>query len=233
LPQSVPRGQAGRLEQTLVIVMSDHGMPFPGAKASPYESGHHCPLLIARPGDTARRCNALVNWQDLYPTICDVLGLDGSDLPDDLPGRSLLGILDQPEPQGWDQTFYSHNFHEVTNYYPYRVLRERRYKFVQHLAHQLPLPMPTDLFDSLTWQAVRRRGLTHMGSRSIEDVLHHAQESLYDLQADPCETANLIDRPDLKDVADRMRRTLMVFREKTKDPWLELDYQQGRTSVRI
>ena len=37
---------SGRAEETLVFITSDHGMPFPGAKASSFDSGHHCPLLI-------------------------------------------------------------------------------------------------------------------------------------------------------------------------------------------
>ena len=40
---------SGRAQETLLIIMSDHGMPFPGAKASSYDSGHQCPLVIRSP----------------------------------------------------------------------------------------------------------------------------------------------------------------------------------------
>lgn len=223
--------RSGRLDDTLVLVLSDHGMPFPGAKASPYDSGHRCPLLVARPGGTARRSNALVNWCDLFPTACDFLDADASGL--ELEGRSLLPILDQTEPAGWDRTFFSHCFHEVTNYFPYRVVRERRLKYVRHLAPDLSLPLASDLFDSPTWQAVLHRRLDTMGVRETAKVLRHAPEELYDLDLDPHETTNLIDDPRFVNDVDRMRRELTELRSRTHDPWLEVERQAQLTAGAI
>ena len=42
--------ESGRAEETLVIVTTDHAMPFPGAKASFFDSGHHCPFILRAPG---------------------------------------------------------------------------------------------------------------------------------------------------------------------------------------
>ena len=36
--------KSGRADDTMIIVMSDHGMPFPGAKGSSFDSGHRLPL---------------------------------------------------------------------------------------------------------------------------------------------------------------------------------------------
>ena len=68
----------------------------------------------------------------------------------------------------WEETFFSHNFHEVTNYYRYRALRGRRYEYVRNLAHRLETPLPSDLFRSQTWAAVREHGVTMLGSRPRE-----------------------------------------------------------------
>ena len=223
--------RSGRADDTMVIVMTDHGMPFPGAKASMYDSGHHCPLIVHRPGDAPGRNRALVNWCDIFPTVCDWLGVPADQMPQ-LPGRSLLPIIDQPDPAGWDRTFFSHTFHEVTNYYPYRVVRGRRFKLVRNLAHGLPLPLATDLFDSATWQAVRRNGLERMGKRLTERVLHHAPEEFYDLENDPVETTNVIDDPAFAAEVRAMRSALEDFRLRTGDPWLELDYQAGKYGKR-
>lgn len=220
--------ELGRADDTLVILMSDHGLPFPAAKASPYESGHHCPLIIRKPGQTkSQRCSALVNWCDIYPTITAHLGVDAKHQPEDLPGRSLLGLLDTPDAPGWDETFYAHNFHEICNAYPYRVLREKRYKFVQHLLHDAPMPLPSDLFASKTWQCVVDKKLTKMGKRSTRDVLFHPYEALYDLQADPAESVNIIDQPEHAQRVSSMRERLMKMRQETRDPWLLWDKQMA------
>ncbi len=224
---------SGRADDTLVVVMSDHGMPFPGAKASSFEAGHHCPLIVAPPGAVERtpmRSQALVNWTDLMPTVLDHLDVDRNLWPRRLAGRSFLSVLDESEPGGWHETYYAHCFHEVTNYFPYRVLRGRRYKFVQHLASDAPMPLPADLFRSPTWTAVREQEVAILGRRSYDVTLHRPAEALYDLQADPLETHNHLDDPALRHVADAMRGKLMDLRIHTADPWLEDDFHRGRVT---
>ena len=150
--------------------------------------------------------------------------------PADLPERSLLPILDNPDPDGWDETYFSHCFHEVMDYNPYRVLHGRRYKFVRHLAPGLKVPFPTDLYRSPTWRAAREADVAMMGQRPTRQILSHAPEELYDLHTDPVEAVNRIDDPALQQIADEMRQKLIDFRVRTRDPWLEVDFQEGRLS---
>lgn len=226
--------RSGRADDTLVLVMSDHGMPFPGAKASSFEAGHHCPLIVAPPRGAlpgrGSRCAALVNWTDVMPTVLDWLTVPHEHWPKALAGRSFLPVLGEAEPNGWDETYYAHCFHEVTNYFPYRVLRGRRYKYVQHLASDAAMPLPADLFRSPTWTAVREQDITQLGRRSRDATLHRPAEALYDLHDDPLETRDLIDDPALSTIADAMRGKLMDFRLRTADPWLQVDFQSGRVT---
>lgn len=218
--------QSGRAEDTLVIVTTDHGMPFPGGKASGFDSGHLCPFIIFSPDQKRRglRNRAMINWTNICPTVLEWCGVEP---PAELPERSFLPILEESEPEGWDETYFSHCFHEVTNYYPYRTLRGRRYKFVRNLAHELSTPLPSDLFRSLTWAAVRRDNLAQMGDRPTERFVHQDAEQLFDIVEDPAESRNLIAEPALREVADEMRRKLMDFRIRTQDPWLEQSWQEG------
>ncbi|HAI11416.1 MAG TPA: hypothetical protein DCM28_06900 [Phycisphaerales bacterium] len=225
--------ESGRADETLVIVTTDHAMPYPGAKASSYDTGHRCPFILYHPdmkkGGT--RCGALMNWVDIFPTLVDWTGVGYPADAMPLAGRSVLPVAeDESEIPGdgdWDQTFTSHIFHEVTNYFPYRVIRRRQYKLVHNLAWQLPIPLPSDLFRSLTWTHVREQGITQLGKRNISQYQHPLREALYDIQADPMETENLIDKPELQDVAKEMRQALLDFRVRTLDPWLEYTHQAG------
>ena len=215
--------EAGRAEDTMIIVMSDHGMPFPGAKASSFDSGHNCPLLIARPGAGEVQSDALVNWNNVAPTVFDWCGVDA---PDGLPERSILPILDEAHPVGWDEVFFSHTFHEITNYYPYRALRSRKYKYVRNLYPELTTPLPSDLWSSKTWQAIEGEGL-EMGDRSTQKFLHQDAEALFDVENDPSEGKNLIDEQSLQEVVDEMRMKVRTFRVDTKDPWVLASQQAG------
>ncbi len=219
---------AGRADDTLVLCLSDHGMPFPGAKASCYDSGHRCPLIIARPGQSQPVVNdALVNWCNLAPTIYDWCGVSA---PDGLPERSLLPILDESHPAGWDEVYTSHCFHEVHMHWPYRVLRGRRFKYVRVLYPEVPMPLPSDLWRSATWGAVLDEGLD-LGLRSTDKVLHHQPEELYDLQTDPLETTNVSDDPALAGVVAGMRAKVKEFRVRTGDPWCLASSQRGEDGL--
>jgi N-sulfoglucosamine sulfohydrolase len=89
--------KAGQLEDTLIVVTSDNGMPFPRAKGTSYELSHHMPLAIrwgkgiAKPGRTVED---YVSFIDFAPTFLDVAGVaaDASGMQP-MSGRSLLPIF--------------------------------------------------------------------------------------------------------------------------------------------
>lgn len=86
--------KAGELDNTLVIVTSDNGMPFPRAKANLYEYGIHMPLAICWPARAAggRKVDDLVNLIDLTATIYEATGVaPPKKYP--LAGRSLMNLL--------------------------------------------------------------------------------------------------------------------------------------------
>ncbi|MGH9661259.1 MAG: sulfatase family protein [Bryobacteraceae bacterium] len=209
--------KSGRSSDTLVIYLSDNGMPFPGAKGSFYDSGLRVPLIVSSP-EMKRRghtSQALVHWPDIAPTVLEWMGVPGPSYP--FHGRSLLPILDQENPTGRDEFFFSHTFHEINNYYPFRGIHTRRHKYVRFLYPELGMPLPSDLFKSPTWQGIRARGDQAMGKRRTSAVLHHAAEELYDLEKDPNETTNLIESAPA--VAAGLRERVRQFRRETKDPW--------------
>ena len=66
-----------------------------------------------------------------------------------------------------------------------------------------------------------------LGQRPRERFLHQDREALFDIQNDPSESKNLINDAKLADTVAEMRRKVMDFRNRTKDPWLEQSFQEG------
>ena len=206
------------LEDTLIVFLSDNGIPFPGAKTTLYDAGIHLPLIIKKPGQKAGVVSdAMVSFTDLVPTALDWAGIAKSTI---LPGRSLLPILEQPKPEGWDEVYASHQFHEVTMYYPMRVVRTRTHKLILNLAHELEYPSASDLWESPTWQGVLKRNDAMMGQRPTKDFLHRPKVELYDIVADRNELKNRADEPGMKAIHDELLKKLTAWRSKTNDPWL-------------
>ncbi len=212
--------ETGHWDDTLVIAISDNGIAFPGAKTTMYEPGVNLPCAVRNPLGAARNaaCNAMVTWADITPTILDYAGVDFE--AKRFHGRSFLGAVEQENPEGWDEVYLSHQLHEITMYYPVRVVRERKYKLTWNIAHALEFPFASDLYRSSTWQAVLRDGLEHYGKRTVDAYLHRPKFELYDLENDPDELNNLADDSAHKETLKRMQAKLKTFQEKTKDPWL-------------
>ncbi|MCD6350853.1 MAG: sulfatase [Armatimonadetes bacterium] len=189
--------EEGKYDDTLIIYISDNGAPWPGSKTTLYEPGANLPLIVKSPLHSARgaTCDGLVTWADLTPTILDFAG--AYDDPEAFHGRSFKDIIDHPSPTDWrEEVFTAHTFHEITNYYPMRVVRTKRYKFIWNIANPLTYSFAADLWASASWQGVLRRGLTTFGKRSVEAYLHRPRFELYDLQEDPHELVNLADKPE-------------------------------------
>jgi N-sulfoglucosamine sulfohydrolase len=210
-----------QLDNTLVIFISDNGMPFPNAKTNVYDAGLRLPMLIRTPGQAKRGLvnNAMISWVDLAPTILEWAGAKLPAYP--LHGRSFLPILEQENPSGWDRVYISHTFHEVTMYYPMRGVRTRQYKYIRNLFPELSFPFSTDLFGSETWRSVRNAGVNaRIGRRPAEQYLHRAPEELYDITADPDELNNLARVSQHQTALAQLRADVTAMRTSTKDPWL-------------
>ncbi|MGL5017234.1 MAG: sulfatase family protein [Luteolibacter sp.] len=72
----------GLLENTLIIVTSDHGMPFPRVKGHAYEHSNHVPLAVRWPGgvrNPGRKIDDFVDFTDIAPTILDFAQIEEKD----------------------------------------------------------------------------------------------------------------------------------------------------------
>jgi len=212
--------KAGKYENTVVIYISDNGIPFPGAKTTTYEPGINLPCIVRTPWQDKRgiTCDAIVNWADLTPTILDFAGAMPRDY--EFHGRSFRSLLEHEHVEEWDTTYASHTFHEVTMYYPMRVVRERRFKLIWNIAHGLEYPFASDLWESATWQATIRQKSERYGKRAVEAYLRRPKFELYDLQSDPHEVKNLADDSQYKAELERLQTKLKAFQKRTKDPWV-------------
>ncbi len=91
----------GLTTNTLVIVTSDHGMPFPRVKGQAYEFANHVPFAIRWPRgvvQAGRVVDDFVSFIDLAPTLVDVAGLKWAETGmAESPGRSLVEIFRSPK----------------------------------------------------------------------------------------------------------------------------------------
>ena len=83
--------KAGELDNTIVVVTSDNGMPFPRAKANLYDAGTHMPLAMRWPRKikSGTTVQSFVGHADLAPTFLEAAGLPS---PGGMTGQSVLAL---------------------------------------------------------------------------------------------------------------------------------------------
>lgn len=188
-------------DNTLVILTTDHGLAFPGAKATLTDRGIGVMLIIRGPGfDGGKVSDELVSQVDLFPTICELAGIER---PAWLRGRSLLGA------ERNDAVFAEITFHAA--YEPQRAVRTKRYKYIRRFDNGHEGPVLPNIDDSPSKDYLLARGLA-------DRVL--APEELYDLVFDPNEAGNLAEDAAHAGVLAGLRERLRTWMEETGDPLL-------------
>ena len=197
----------GLTENTLVISTTDHGISFPLMKCNLTDSGSGVSLIMRGPGEFqgGRICDALLSQLDIYPTLCDLLGIDR---PEWLEGKSFLPILRGEKQEINDEVFAEVTYHAA--YEPKRAVRTQRWKYIRRFGDRTTpvLPNCDDGFSKSLW-------LQHGWKQEILP-----KEDLYDLIFDPTEHQNLADDPTYKDTLAEMRGRLDRWMRRTDDPLL-------------
>ncbi|KAF5230116.1 hypothetical protein FAUST_9976 [Fusarium austroamericanum] len=221
----------GLSDNTLVLFLSDNGPPFVNSKTTLFEAGVRLPFLMRAPGFTTGSTNPnLVSYVDILPTFLDWAGHSNTPSQDGYvqrKGRSILPIAGflQPQP-GWDRVFGSHTFHEITNYWPTRFMRNRRFKYHRNICWKLDFPFAMDLYASRSWEGMRNASGDKepmIGPRRLRDYICRPPEELFDLENDPREIINLAGDPTFTKVLKSMRDELELWQKSTHDLWLWRD----------
>ncbi len=143
----------GLRENTIVVLWGDHGWKLgehaSWCKHSNMENDANAPLILSAPGMKAagKQTRALVEFVDIYPTLCDVAGLP---LPADLEGVSAKPLLDEParpwKTAAFSQYPRSHEGRQLMGY----AMRTDRYRFVQWQDRRTGEAIAHELYDHQT-----------------------------------------------------------------------------------
>ena len=185
--------ETGQLDKTIIVLAGDNGLALGRhglmGKQSLYEHSIHVPLLMCGPGiAVGQRSDAFVYLNDIYPTLCDLLGLGP---PGSVEGESFAANLttnvgrETPNSMGPDLGRRSSVIGRPHLLFAYRHLmrgvRDERWKLIEY---------------------------------AVEGQRH---TQFFDLQADPWELTNLASDPAEADHLARLRRLLTQWRDELGD----------------
>lgn len=231
----------GQMENTIVIVTSDHGMPFPRCKADCYDMSNHVPLAIRWPGKivAGRIVDDFTNLMDIAPTVLEVAG---ANIPTAMTGRSLIptlmssksGLIDLTrdyvvtsiERHGWCRP--------NGGTYPIRAIRTHHYMYIQNLEPDRwpngdphfpnpPYPGRGTVFMNIDPSPTKSYLIDHSEQANVSLAFQlclgkRLGEELYEMKTDRWQIKNLATDPDHTAVKMKLRERLEKYLVETDDP---------------
>jgi N-sulfoglucosamine sulfohydrolase len=229
--------ESHRLNNTIVVITGDHGMPFPRGKSNLYDLGAHVPLAIRWPGGRIKgeqTIDDFVSLTDLAPTFLEAAGIAALS---EMTGKSLLPRLRGEGQVHRDHVIYGKERHvpsqEKGNLsgYPSRALRNKDFLYIRNFRPDLwPNGIPdasaayignsfadTDNGPSKTFL------IEHQDDPEVKKFFDLAfakrpAEELYDLKGDPDELVNMAADPKYADVLKKLSSQLETELRETGDP---------------
>lgn len=237
--------EIGELDNTIIVVTSDNGMPFPRAKANMYEYGFHMPLAV-RWGNKingGRVVDDLVSLTDLAPTfleIADVKHPSESTGAYPMIGNSIVNILKSPKSGIVDPSrkaiFGGRERHSSSRWnnlaYPQRAVRTHDFLYIKNFKPERwpagdPLrydeqgnlvPGYHDIDDFMESYVYINREDAESKKYFELAVAKRPMEELFDIKSDPGCLNNLVFDPEYEEILANHRAMLQERLEQTGDP---------------
>ena len=233
----------GELDNTIVVMSGDNGMPFPRCKATLYDTGTHVPLAIrwptAIPG--GRIVEDYVSLTDLAPTFLDAAGLAP---PSDMTGSSLMPVLSAKKSGQVDpsRTHVLVGMERHVYPQPARAIRTAKYLYIQNVdldrwpSFEKAAPLPDIDYAGGEWLADGKgfplnidqsptlrylfddRDDPSVRPHFIRVTAQRPKEELYRLETDPEERENLAEDPKFAEAKAILRMKLETRLRESGDP---------------
>ncbi|MBS2213114.1 sulfatase [Carboxylicivirga mesophila] len=205
-------------ENTIVIFVSDHGMPLPFAKSSVYPNGIRTQWIVAWPGEVeagAVNTDNMISAIDFMPTVLDMIGVKP---PSGMEGQSFYKAMKRKDLSSSEYVFaqFDENAGGVPR--PSRTVLTKKYGYVFNAwaTGKYPFKCSADAYASHKYMKAQATSNQEVKER-YEHWVYRSVEELYDYEKDPDALHNLIDDPACKDIAEKLRQELESQMQATND----------------
>ena len=219
---------AGELDNTVVIVTSDNGMPFPRYKGHPYEVSVHLPLAVMWPGkikNPGRKSDSYMSFIDYAPTFLEIAGISQEDSGmQKIQGKSLTDIFNN-QVSGRDKVLTGRERNDIgrpmDQGFPVRSLHKGKFVYMHNFeSDRWPCGNPETGYKDTDGSPTKTFALNQgKGSVAFEKCFgKRLQEELYDLEKDPECMNNLATDERYTEILRVMKKELFEELKIQEDP---------------
>tara|TARA_B100002019_G_scaffold125566_1_gene108205 strand:+ start:1234 stop:2775 length:1542 start_codon:yes stop_codon:yes gene_type:complete len=204
--------KSGLSDNTVIVFVSDHGMPLPYAKSSLYPDGLRTPWIMKWPGKIqagGKDSEHLVSAIDFMPTILDIAGLPK---PETLPGRSTLPLINGEKDPNRKTVFAEFNDNAGGLAFPMRAVHTKDFLYIFNAWGT----NENKFVSAATWHRSEGviKGMAKNNpavAKRYDFLIHRCVEEFYDLRTDPHALNNLIDASSQQERIDTFRQELKTW----------------------
>lgn len=248
--------KAGRLDNTIIVLTSDNGMPFPHAKANLYDHGTKVPLIISDYRNQYQKNStntSFVNLIDLMPSFLEMGGV--AQVPE-VDGKSLVPIVRGIKKSNREEVYLERERHCLCRVdqgmlagYPMRAVRNNQFLYIKNLrpdrypAGDESIPGTPSIYGDVDGGPSKALLIDNKDQPSIKYYFNlsfgkRPSEELYDVVKDPFQLHNLAGNKLYGTALKTMRTKLEDWMQKENDPRIngggdEIDRYIGTTKAWI
>lgn len=228
--------RSGQLENTIIVVASDNGMPFSHAKANLYDYGTRVPLLVSsfsKKGLRPKRNDSFVNLIDLIPTFLDWGGVKQRP---ELDGISLVPVLSGQKTSHRTEVFLERERHclcrpefDYGAGYPMRAIRTKDYLYIRNFRpNRMPagdeaIPNTPSVFGDVDGGPTKVYMMDHRQEGPVKNLFalgfgKRPDEEFYVLKGDPYNIHNRVNEAVHAATISQLRNRLDQWMKQENDP---------------
>ncbi len=187
----------GLSKNTIIVLWGDHGWHLGDhnlwCKHTDFEQATHAPLIFSAPGIKSGVVKTPTEFVDIFPTICDLAGVN---VPDNLDGKSLKGLM-----TGKVNSVKPYAISQYPRSGPSKETERLGYANALYMGYSLR----TEKYRFTIWMKDKFRSSDH-----FEEAKVYGME-LYDYTADPLETNNVVNDKKYQATAKALKAKMIEY----------------------
>lgn len=219
----------GVYNETIVVFTSEQGSQFPYCKWTNYDNGVHTAFVVRWDGiiKAGTRTDALIQYNDVLPTLMDILGGE----IDSFDGSSFLSVLKGETNKHRDYAYFMHNNWPEGPSYPIRSVTNGEFHYIKNLnsnnmyieKHLMGRPDHTSYWPSWMLNVIEKEENFNI----VSGYMLRPEEELYHTSSDKYERNNLVKEVKYAQIKNQLSDILKKWMAENNDPGADIDTKEA------
>jgi uncharacterized sulfatase len=222
--------ETGKGDDTLVMLSTEQGWQFSGAKWTNWNLGVHTGIVAKWPGKITpgTTTDALIQFADITPTFIDIAG--GQEIPA-VSGTSFLDVLLNKKDSHRQYVYCMHNNVPEGKPYPIRSIISKDFHYIMNLlpgSTYFEKHLEAGAHGEVWWERWKEAAEKNKREEFLVNRFYkRPAEELYSVRDDPHQFENLASKEEFAKKRELLKKELMKWMKSQNDPGISVDTKKA------